>query len=187
MDIKRKRLAEAAWRAANPERVKAHAAKYLSANKELARMATAAWRTANLEKVKAFAKRWRAANLEKLKQKDAKRYEAHKARRLAYQKEWRAANPDAKRFYKATRRAQKSAAGGTHKKADIVALKGLQRGLCAVCREPLAGGHHLDHIVPLAAGGTNDKYNLQLLCAICNCSKGAKDPIKFMQARGFLL
>ena len=29
--------------------------------------------------------------------------------------------------------------------------------------------------------------NIQLLRATCNTSKGAKDPIEFMQSRGFLL
>jgi hypothetical protein len=34
---------------------------------------------------------------------------------------------------------------------------------------------------------TNDKYNLQLLCAPCNLSKRAKDPIEFNQSLGLLL
>lgn len=32
----------------------------------------------------------------------------------------------------------------------------------------------IDHIVPLAKGGTNDLENLQLLCRSCNCKKGAR-------------
>lgn len=40
---------------------------------------------------------------------------------------------------------------------------------------------------PLARGGTNQRTNLQLLCPPCNLSKSAKDPIDFMQSRGFLL
>ena len=42
-------------------------------------------------------------------------------------------------------------------------------------------------IKPLARGGTNQRTNLQLLCPPCNLSKSAKDPIDFMQSRGFLL
>jgi hypothetical protein len=30
-------------------------------------------------------------------------------------------------------------------------------------------------------------FNVQLLCATCNLNKNAKDPIDFMQSRGFLL
>lgn len=33
---------------------------------------------------------------------------------------------------------------------------------------------HIDHIVPLARGGTNDSANLQLLCETCNLRKGSK-------------
>lgn len=64
----------------------------------------------------------------------------------------------------------------------------IQRGKCAVCKCDLKrSGHHVDHIEPIAAGGRHENRNLQLLCPACNLSKGATDPIAFMQRRGFLL
>lgn len=33
---------------------------------------------------------------------------------------------------------------------------------------------HVDHIMPCAAGGTADPWNLQILCGVCNISKGAE-------------
>jgi hypothetical protein len=43
---------------------------------------------------------------------------------------------------------------------------------CARCGS--AEDLSIDHIVPLAAGGTHDLDNLQVLCRSCNSSKGAK-------------
>jgi 5-methylcytosine-specific restriction endonuclease McrA len=51
----------------------------------------------------------------------------------------------------------------------------------------LGDNYHLDHIVPLAIGGTNTDDNIQLLRQKCNQQKSAKHPIDFMQSRGFLL
>jgi 5-methylcytosine-specific restriction endonuclease McrA len=45
------------------------------------------------------------------------------------------------------------------------------KGQCAKCgsRERL----EFDHIIPLAAGGSNTERNIQLLCEACNRSKGS--------------
>ena len=52
------------------------------------------------------------------------------------------------------------------------------RGACSECginmAIELASDPQVDHIVPLAQGGTNDLMNLQLLCKTCNLTKGAK-------------
>jgi hypothetical protein len=62
------------------------------------------------------------------------------------------------------------------------------RGRCQSCYKDLSGLGRpihdlaLDHIIPLAAGGSNDPTNFQLLCADCNWSKGKRvknEPPKF--------
>lgn len=100
---------------------------------------------------------------------------------------WSTANPLKRSAAQAAYRARKRGAMGTHTGEDISRLYGLQKGKCACCKVSLANGYHVDHVVPLALGGTNDKDNLQLLCQFCNCSKGPKDPIDFAQQIGRLL
>ena len=49
---------------------------------------------------------------------------------------------------------------------------------CQICgkdlsatREPQTGKIHIDHIIPLELGGTNDPTNMQILCDSCNFNK----------------
>ena len=42
---------------------------------------------------------------------------------------------------------------------------------CAICDENLQRKYELDHIKALASGGTNDIYNIQLLCKSCHKEK----------------
>ena len=46
---------------------------------------------------------------------------------------------------------------------------------CAKCAAHVTerSGVHVDHVVPLARGGSNGRENLQILCAACNLAKGA--------------
>lgn len=127
----------------------------------------------NKEKIKVQGKTWRAANKEHIK-----------ARSNAYYK----ANPDKARVGVQNRRARKIGNGGCLSADLREKLWILQRGRCAVCRERLTRADvEMDHIVPLALRGENSDSNIQLLCVTCNRSKGAKDPVQFMQSLGKLL
>lgn len=54
------------------------------------------------------------------------------------------------------------------------------QGRCAICQRDLSGvlstdqAVAFDHVVALAAGGTNDPTNFQLLCQACNLDKSAQ-------------
>lgn len=54
------------------------------------------------------------------------------------------------------------------------------KGRCQLCGCDLTNilvpttDRHIDHMVPLRAGGTNDPTNFQLTCGSCNTSKGAR-------------
>lgn len=84
------------------------------------------------------------------------------------------------------RKARLKNADGHHTANDVMEIFKMQHGKCACCAIKLQD-YHVDHIQPLARGGTNDRRNLQILCGPCNIRKHAKDPIDFMRERGKLL
>lgn len=62
-------------------------------------------------------------------------------------------------------------------------LNARERGKCANCSSnflELQSDSHIDHIVPLNKGGSNDLVNLQLLCASCNLQKS--DQTQFVRS-----
>lgn len=87
------------------------------------------------------------------------------------------------------RRIRLREAGGSFTAEDVSDLLQAQRRKCAnpTCRKKLDKAFEVDHITPVARGGTNARRNLQLLCPPCNRSKNAKDPIAWAQSNGLLL
>jgi 5-methylcytosine-specific restriction endonuclease McrA len=76
-------------------------------------------------------------------------------------------------------RAKKRLAGGTHTAEDIAEIFKLQRGRCAYCKKKLGKKYDVDHIKPVAKGGSNHRRNLQLTCPTCNHKKNDKSlPVK---------
>jgi RNA-directed DNA polymerase len=70
----------------------------------------------------------------------------------------------------------------------IVRLYAQQKGYCACgCKRELWHGFVVDHILPRAAGGTDEWRNKQLLAPICNSEKSCMDPMAWMRSRGRLL
>lgn len=213
----RNKIAVIAWRAANPESKKAYDAAYRTANREILKVKCLEWRAANPEKEKAARRAWvvanpdrkkaygakyRSANKEKLQAYHAVWAAANSIKRKAYSAAlraanperqrvvsaaWRAANPEAGRIREQNRRARKRINGGVLSRNLAVNLFKLQKGMCPCCQQPLGADYHMDHITPIAKGGSNTDDNVQLLRKICNLQKSVSHPIDFMQSRGFLL
>jgi 5-methylcytosine-specific restriction endonuclease McrA len=143
------------------------------------------------ERIKLRIRAWARNNPEKVAASDARKRERNREKLRAYIKEWRLKNPERHRLLSrsksATRRARKLLASGRYTRKDILDLQVKQRGRCACCKKKLGKDFHVDHVEPLARGGSNDKTNLQLLCPTCNLKKAARDPIQYMQSLGFLL
>lgn len=162
-----------AWAAANPEKRKASVAKWVKANPEKAKEIIANWEAQNPERVSERKIRWVMANPERAKSISAT---------------WAKENPEKNRIKSHNRRARLRVNGGELSSDIYQRLMQLQRGKCACgCKQPLGADYHLDHIMPVALGGTNEDANTQLLRGVCNRQKSAKHPVAFMQSRGYLI
>lgn len=198
----KQRARSAAFRAKHPERVKASQKAHRIANPDKAKAATKAWRAANSERVKETNAAYRAEhaarikinmavwwqlNSIRIKEKRAATYAANPKENNKRSLIWRMANLEAVRIHGHNRRAKKRQNGGVLSIGLSAKLFKLQRGKCACCGLPLGDNYHLDHVMPVALGGSNTDCNMQLLKQRCNHQKHAAHPIDFMQRRGFLL
>lgn len=145
------------------------------------------WASENPEASRAKTRRWRERNPEAVAVKNSEWQRNNPERRRDLDRQKRAAAPAVYLAHQANRRARRAGVTGSHTAADLASIFKAQRGRCAYCRSDLKLGKHVDHIIPLARGGSNDRSNLQYLCPSCNCAKGAKDPAAFARERGFLI
>lgn len=174
------------WADANPEKIKAKSKAYYAKNSEKLIAVSKQWDIENREKANAADAAWRANNPERHKAAYTAWRKANRERHLATQAKWRNENPEFIRMRDAARR-ETGKKSSIKAKGLIARLMKLQRGLCPCCKLPLGEDFHMDHIEPLSRGGANSKSNIQLMRAECNMHKNAKDPIDFMQSRGYLL
>ena len=145
------------------------------------------WYLRNKERILAKASEYRKINSFYISQWHAKWRSSNKAKIASLNRRYYIANKDKCYRHSAIRRARKQNAEGGHTKADILRILAAQKCKCIVCRTNIEKCYTVDHIVPLSRGGSDNPENLQMVCKSCNSKKGAKDPIEFMQASGFLL
>lgn len=152
-----------------------------------------AWRERNPEKNKATRRVWYEKNAERVRAKGRSYrrawYAKNQLKAKASVAEYRRLNRDSVRAALRNNKARRKGAEGRHTKHDIAALMKTQRSRCAHpwCKRSLKAAYHIDHVMPIALGGSNDRFNLQLLCPTCNLRKRAKHPIDFAQENGLLL
>lgn len=112
-----------------------------------------------------------------------------RAKHAAYQRAWEAANREKMLVIWRNKRARRAKAEGRHSLQDILRIERAQKGRCAYCRRKLGKRvqKQIDHIMPLAKGGSNNARNIQLACDDCNFEKRAQHPIDFARSRGLLV
>jgi hypothetical protein len=187
----RRRIKSAAWRAAHLDEVRetnresmkrAAAARAVAEGREPGKKGPQKLFTAEEKRAKrkAKAEKWNAAHLAETRDYARLRGQAIRDGIFVSHALPRLTEEEARLVQvvsSANRRARVRNAFGRYTKADIIELLIQQESKCALCGGLFGDdGYHVDHFIPLARGGTNDRSNLKLLHPVCNLKKGAKLP-----------
>ena len=174
MTKEEKREYDKAYRLANKERLAAYERARYQKNRQDYLDRASKQRSSKPEQTAQYMREYYRANHEKAKERVVMR---------------RRENPGIRSAERRNRRARES--NGSHTNADVMAIFKAQRGLCANCKIKLLKSgkskFHVDHIMPLARGGSNWPSNLQCLCPSCNMRKHAKTPEDWAKENGRLI
>ena len=172
---------------------------------------TGKYRKAHREEILERKKAYRLANAKELSAKQSVYYAEHRVEYIAYHAAYRAANLERKRAqnrayeaahkdkayarikaWKKTEKGRASCIASAHNRRHsggirltrklIDTVKADYGGICPYCNETITDGH-IDHVVPVSGGGTNDPENLAYSCAPCNMLKGNKSLLGFILHR----
>ena len=160
--------------------VSAYHRKYRVANVDRMNATSAKWRANNQERIKAYI----AANQDKYKVAQIKWRSNNRDTMAARCAEWRRKNPGLRRAISSRWRARKRNAKGDATAEQRQARWEVYGGRCYICN---AVAEAIDHVIPLAAGGTNWPANLRPICKHCNSVKHACWPYDFVAARMAIL
>lgn len=129
------------------------------------------WRQARPEKTKEYADRWVSKEENRRKKLELSKAWNHanpeKMREIS--KRWRGKNPDTKRASNHRRKYRLKGAIGTYTAQEWQDLCDYYGNICLRCKANTQ--LTVDHVVPIALGGSNSIDNIQPLCLSCNCSK----------------
>lgn len=147
-------------RLADPERYRARTRAWNAAHREVVRRRVAEYRATHRDEARVASKAWHEANLDRAK---------------ASARAWLAAHRDqVKETHDRRRARQRSAYVAPVNRRAIYERDG---GKCGICHKPVAfKDMHLDHIIPLARGGTHEPRNVQVAHKTCNLRKHASGP-----------
>lgn len=174
------------YQSSNHENIKNYQKKYRFDNQTKTKEQQYKYRINNAEKVKKRKDDYYINNKENILKRMANYYEENTEKLKSKSKKYQTENLEKLRIYAHNRRIRQFSTGKLSSNLAEKLFK-LQRGKCACCGKPLGDNYHLDHIMPLALGGANEDWNIQLLTQRCNNQKHAKHPVDFMRSRGFLI
>jgi len=148
---------------------------YRQAHLEVYRRAQQDYKNRFPERVRATVRRYRAKPMSQEAMSQSRRlwYVANRTHALAYARA--DTQTERGRLVKIAtdhrRRARQQAAPGWTSTTQLAGRIALYGGLCWICHVPATT---IDHVIPLARGGSNWPANLRPACRGCNSSKGAR-------------
>lgn len=178
--IRARDKARARWKT---EGRKAYMRRYQRKNRKRLAAKARANALKNREAVRARQRKWYLANKSKVVAKARTSALRHPTKRKANSRRFYHRNRDYYRAAVVLRRARLCSATVGDVKAITAHYKTIRNAksvACHWCRKPVPKGHrHIDHVVPLAKGGSHCVTNLVPACASCNRRKSAKLPGDF--------
>ena len=178
------------YREANREKIRLYLAAYHQTHREAHDANNLRWASLHREEMLAANRRYHAAHREEAMEKNRLYYAAHREEHLARGKRWAATHREERRIIDARGRKARPEAireqahrGHARRRAAFVAPVSLKaiyerdKGRCGICRKlvPLELAS-LDHILPLAAGGTHEPVNVRITHRHCNYSRQHRGP-----------
>jgi len=136
------------------------------------------WREVYSEKVHDATHTYYETHSERMREASRTYYKAHLEEEHEWQRVWRQ-TPRGKAWTIAAQHNRRVKLSGISMTTDMVLeLKTDFGGYCPYCWDKIVKGH-VDHIVPVSRGGTNERNNLAWVCAECNAQKGDKSLVEF--------
>jgi len=162
------------WNAENPEKARIRSRKWNAENPEKANVRVKKWHLKNPKRVKVYRKKWYKENPEKANAASRNWQKENPERVKAVKKKWNLENPGKVREWDLKRRGYGTVKKGVANK--VITENILKYGIitCEKDKKPCPDNYHIDHILPVSQGGSNDYSNLQILYAHCNLTKHIK-------------
>jgi 5-methylcytosine-specific restriction endonuclease McrA len=156
------------WTKENSEWVTERNARHYAENKDVEVARRRLYRMEHRQEERERWARWRESHRDDARENQARYYATHSDN-------WRA---------QAHKRRVLIASGPQHTLGDELRAYLLSSGRCTYCGAVTSWERgHIDHVVPLARGGGNDRGNIVWSCAFCNRSKGAKLLVEWTQEK----
>lgn len=159
------------YRERHPERYREQKRRSEQKHKKARAAYRSEWRKRNPDKTREYTQRW-VSNEENRRRKvdlSIAWNKAHPEKVRAISKRWRESHRDHKRAQNHRRKHHLRNVEGSYTGAEWQALCERYGNICLCCGA--SGALTVDHVIPVALGGTNYISNIQPLCLSCNCSK----------------